>query len=398
MSFSFSDISFLAFSIFVVAAVGYTLGRINIKGVSLGSAGVFIAALLYGAFFGDQIKEMISIGGGITYYSKALKVVENLGLIFFVTSVGFIAGPNFFKNLKKNFTSYVSLGLSIITSGGLTAVACIFIERMISGNSKGLTAIITGLLSGALTSTPAFSAAKEAAGELEEYVTAGYAIAYVFGVIGLVLFIQLIPKMLHADMAEERRKLVAVTSAESKQYNGKLIQMDKFGLMPFAVAAFGGVLVGSVKFFGSFSLTTTGGTLLMALILGHFGRIGRVSLLPNKKTLETLRELGLILFLIGSGVPGGMNFVTYFKPVYFLYGAAITTVSMVVGYLFARYVFKMSLLNSLGAITGGRTSTPALGILINLAQTDDVTSAYAATYPVSLVAVVIVSQVILLLF
>ena len=56
------------------------------------------------------------------------------------------------------------------------------------------------------------------------------------------------------------------------------------------------------------------------------------------------------------------------------------------------------MLNNLGSITGVMTSTPALGTLINVAGTDDVASAYAATYPIALVCVVLVSQFIILLF
>ena len=70
---------------------------------------------------------------------------------------------------------------------------------------------------------------------------------------------------------------------------------------------------------------------------------------------------------------------------------------MVVGYLFAKHVLKMSLLNNLGSIAGGMTSTPAPVALINEAETDDVASAYAATYPVALIALVICSQFLILL-
>ena len=120
--------------------------------------------------------------------------------------------------------------------------------------------------------------------------------------------------------------------------------------------------------------------------------------MPQKKTLEILRELGLMLFLIGAGVAGGANFVKYFKPIYFLYGALMTTIPMIVGFLIAKYVLKLSLLNSLGSITGGMTSTPALGTLIHVAGTEDVASAYAATYPIALLAVVLVSQFIIVIF
>ena len=105
-----------------------------------------------------------------------------------------------------------------------------------------------------------------------------------------------------------------------------------------------------------------------------------------------------MLFLIGAGIAGGMNFVRYFKAIYFLYGIVITTLPMIVGYFVARKALKMSLLNSLGSITGGMTSTPALGTLIHVAGTDDVASAYAATYPIALISVVLVSELIVILF
>ena len=76
----------------------------------------------------------------------------------------------------------------------------------------------------------------------------------------------------------------------------------------------------------------------------------------------------------------------------------MTLLPMIVGFIFAKYVLKMYLLNILGSITGGMTSTPALGTLINIAGTEDVASAYAATYPIALIAVVLVSQFLIILF
>ena len=60
-SISITSIAFLMFSVFLIAAVGYLLGRITIKGVSLGTAGVFIVALLYGCFFFDNLSENESL-------------------------------------------------------------------------------------------------------------------------------------------------------------------------------------------------------------------------------------------------------------------------------------------------------------------------------------------------
>lgn len=407
---SITGISFLMLSVFVIAVVGYALGRITIKGVSLGTAGVFIVALLYGALFSDTISQTVTQkladGTAADISSNALKIVENVGLIFFVTAVGFIAGPNFFKDLKKNYKSYILLGLIIIISGGLTCVGCYFVGKGAESDPKEFVAMLVGILSGSLTSTPAFSAAKATvAPQYEDAVTVGHGIAYLFGVVGVVLFVQLIPKLTKANMEEERKKLVIAESGDKKEYKGKLINMDGFGLMAFALAAVIGLFIGAIKIPLSakgldgttFSLTTTGGALLTALVFGHFGHIGPISLKVEKRVLEVFRELGLMLFLIGAGIAGGAKFVEYFQGIYFVYGVVMTIVPMIIGYIFAKYVLKFNLLNALGSITGGMTSTPALGTLISVSGTDNVASAYAATYPISLIAVVLVSQFIIIL-
>ena len=97
---SLSGVTFFMLCAFAILAVGYMLGRISVKGVSLGSAGVFVAALVFGALFCSDLT-----GNPVNYgdsWSGWFKVAESLGLIFFVTGVGYIAGPNFFSNLKKN--------------------------------------------------------------------------------------------------------------------------------------------------------------------------------------------------------------------------------------------------------------------------------------------------------
>lgn len=412
---SVTGISFLMLCVFAILFAGYALGRITIKGVSLGDAGVFIVALLFGAFLFAPLENQLVINGDVQvgFAEKALEILESLGLILFVTSVGFIAGPKFFGNMKKNFKSYVLLGLVIILSGGLAAVLCILLGGGIGygasiGTQEEFTAMITGLLSGALTSTPAFSAAKESvAAEHVSLVSVGYGIAYIFGVIGVVLFVQIMPKIVKADMNEERAKLVAGDSeATKKTFAGKLLHLDDHGVAAFALAAVIGTVVGKVAIplTGAgldgtcFSLTTTGGCLLTALVFGHFGRVGKVNIMPSQSTLKLFRELGLVLFLLGAGVPGGADFVKYFDPMYFVYGMVMTILPLIIGYLFARYVLKLSLLNNLGSLTGGMTSTPALGTLIGVAGTEDVAAAYAATYPIALIAVVLVSQLIVIIF
>lgn len=412
---SISNLSTLLFVVFAILAAGYALGRITIKGVSLGDAGVFIVSLLAGAlcFHVTEDGALLFSGSASPYdFNSGLSLVESLGLVLFVTSVGFIAGPKFFGNFKRNFKSYVLLGLIIIVSGGLVAAGCISLGEVIGYGSNikdqdGFVAMIIGLLSGALTSTPAFSSAKATvAAEYQNLVSVGYGIAYIFGVIGVVLFVQLIPKISKANIEEERAKLIVAENGEKKTFKGKLFEIDHMGIAAFSLAAILGTIIGQIKIPLSgdglsgtcFSLTTTGGCLLVSLILGHFGRLGRVNIMPAQSTLKLFRELGLVFFLAGAGIPGGAEFVENFDIMYFVYGAIMTTVPMIIGYLFAKYVLKLSLFNNLGSITGGMTSTPALGTLINTAGTEDVASAYAATYPIALIAVVLVSQLLTIVF
>ncbi len=418
--FSLSGMTVVIFGAFFIAAVGYALGRITIKGVSLGTAGVFLIALLVGYLFTLSGLADIPIlknfyiadetASAVSYY----KMIESVGLVLFVTGVGFIAGPSFFRNLKKNAKSYVLLGVLIVGAG---AILCALFS-MIPGIGSPFG---TGILSGALTSTPGFSAAKSAVDESAEGLVAlGHAVAYPFGVVGVVLFVQLIPKFLKANMTDERALLQKTASEASsegekgKSKGKKLLSLDEFGLGTFGIAVVLGILLGSVTiplsgsgFAGAkFSLGNTGGPLIMALILGHFGKIGRLSLKVPDATLRVFREFGLMLFLIGAGVEGGVELVSQIQAseygamllLYgFLGGVAMTLVPMLVGFIFAKKVLKISLLNNLGSITGGMTSTPALGTLIGVSGTDDVASAYAATYPVALVLVVLASQLIAVL-
>ena len=525
-------IPFVMFSCFVCIFIGILLGRITIKGVSLGHSGVFIIALLYGAIFSEHISITVSQkhkGEKIDISSNVLKSLENIGLILFIGSVGFMSGPTFFTNLKKNFKSYLLSGLLIILIATLTCVTCFYIGKKSSKDLEEFNAMIVGIFSGALTSTPAFSAAKATADtKYESAVTVGHGIAYLFGVIGVVLFVQFVPKILGANMDIERvlidggeyikrtgtertdfsslhktrtdlsreihiknekndkdkkdelninndvekkieyepkripteriestarqKKLIASSESEinsnhheneheneqeheheneheheqeenkehehnkenehendSENIKDKddkdLFTLDKNGLCVFSFGAFAGIFIGAIRIPLSkdlldgttFSFTTTGGVLITSLVIGHYGKICRLSLKINKNVLELFRELGLILFLLGTGIAGGSKFVDYFKAVYFLYGIAMTIIPLILGFIFGRFVLKLSLLNNLGSICGGMTSTPALGTLIAISGTDQVGNSYAATYPIALISVVLASQFMVIL-
>ena len=407
--FKLSGVNLVLFFVFLIILAGYLVGKINIKGVTLGSAAIFIVALVVGHFKGvtvgywiDKKNNILSEGsvegwkGSLNTVDDYFKFIQNIGLLFFVSAVGLIAGPTFFSNLKKNFKSYILLGLLIILTGcGVTALIIKFVPGMTS-------AMGTGLLSGALTSTPAFAAAQAAIGEASEVysqIAVGHAVAYPFGVIGVVLFVQLMPKFLKSDMAKERALLQSTASAKEEKTGKKLVEIEKWGLAPLSITIVFGLILGAITIpmgsMGSFSLGATGGALIMGLIVGHFGHIGKLSLKVPTEVLGLLQELGLIMFLIGAGVDGGAAFVDTLKehgPMLFVWGAVMTLAPLIIGFIFAKFVVKLSTLNNLGSLTGGMTSTPALGALIKVAGTSDVASAYAATYPIALVTIVLLTQ------
>lgn len=360
--------------VFVIAVLGYMIGRIRVCGLELGTAGVLLVALVFG-HFGVEIP----------------KVVQDIGLICFVTSVGYIAGPKFFRNFKVNAKSYILLGFIIILSG---AFACAAMVKLFNIPVD----IGVGMLSGALTSTPGLAAAKEATSDL---AAVGYGIAYPFGVIGVVLFVQLVPKVLKTDMDAERAKFAAASGVEivEKQPKKERIRIDDMGFFAFGLAIVVGIILAKITIplpgGGEFALGTSGGPLIAGLVLAHFGHVGPIDIKVEKRILETMREFGLMLFLLGAGSGAGAGFVDVLVeqgPMLFVYGALMTLIPMFLGYFFAAKVLKLSVFNTLGSICGGMTSTPALGTLISVTKTDDVASAYAATYPIALVMVVLSSQ------
>lgn len=360
--------------IFLILVFGYAVGRISIRGISLGSSGVLLAALVMGHF---------------GYIVPA--VVKNVGLAAFVTAVGILAGPVFLENFRRKAAAYIILGIIIICTGAFAAV--LFIE--FSGLPKSL---VLGLMNGALTSTPGLAASLEATGN-DSLASVGYGIAYPFGVLGVVLFVQLIPKIVRCNLKSAAAPAPAAAAVtESKR---KLIDIDGFGFFPFSLAIVSGMLLGSVTVplpgGASFSLGSSGGPLITGLVVGGVGHIGPIDLTPSRTSMETMREFGLVLFLMGAGTEAGSGFVQVVREygwALFFIGVLITLLPMILGYIAAVFALKLDLVNTLGAICGGMTSTPALGALLASGGSDAASSAYAATYPVALILVVLSSQFI----
>lgn len=371
--------------VFAIAALGYLVGSVKVKGICLGTSGVLLVALVFGHFNLMPPEEL-----------------KNLGLICFVTAIGFIAGPTFFRNFKKSAIFYLILGALIILTGGLICVISMKLGKVDMD-------LAVGMMAGAMTSTPGLAAAQEATEAIcpGSRATIGYGIAYPFGIMGIVLFVQLIPKLLKVDIEKERALLDSkIKAPESTAGTEKAFRMpDNFGLFAFAIAAIFGFMIGKITIplpgGASFSLGTSGGPLLAGLIMGHFAHIGPVSISVPKKTLDVVRELGLVLFLMGAGTQAGQGFVAVLAEQggsLVLWSIAMNILPITVGFLLAVRIAKIDIFSALGSICGSMTSTPALGALISVAKTDAVALAYAATYPVGLIVKVLCCQFIPLLF
>ncbi|MCK6602387.1 MAG: transporter [Bacteroidetes bacterium] len=154
-----------------------------------------------------------------------------------------------------------------------------------------------------------------------------------------------------------------------------------------------GYLIGKIPillpFIGEISLGTTGGVLIMGLLLSGLHRTGPIIWAVPETGSAFIREMGLVLFLATVGTQAGSSIVTTIETMginLFLVGMLITTLTMVSGFLFTRYVLKIHFLRTLGVITGGMTSTPGLATTTSISKTAFAATAYATVYPVALIS------------
>src|SRR5512147_418592 len=123
------------FVLFAILTLGAWIGHWSWRGISLGSAGVLFAALVFG-HFGLSIP----------------KAVMDLGLLLFVYSVGLSAGPSFFRTFRKRGMQFVAVALVVAGTGAIVTGLLAYLLHLPLG-------LATGLYAGSLTCTPALAAA-----------------------------------------------------------------------------------------------------------------------------------------------------------------------------------------------------------------------------------------------
>lgn len=367
--------------IFLIMVLGYALGHVNFFGIKFGASAILIVALFFGHF-------------GFT----VPKFLAKIGLVLFLAPIGLMAGPSFMANIKKNGLSFLAISFITVVIGGILIV-------LVSKVFNIELALSMGLATGAMTSTSMLGTVKSLT--TSNLPGVGYGIAYAFGVVGVVLIVQLMPKILKVNVEEENKKLILPkdNSNLAKKDIGSLIDFEKNGLFPVALASTLGILLGSIKIpIGSVSLSlgAGGGSLIAGLVLGHYGRLGRINLVVSSERLSLVRDLGLAFFLLESGVSAGTGFVevvSQYGIKLFFAGVILTLVPALISLFISYKVFKLPLFAALGATTGSMTSAPSLGALLQVTNGDDkVSSFYAATQPTATVMMVFLPQIINIFF
>ena len=367
--------------IFLIMVLGYALGHINFFGLKFGASAILIVALFFG-HFGFEVP----------------KFLASLGLVLFLAPIGLMAGPSFMANIKKNGLSFLAISFITVAIGG---VLIVLVSKFFDIDP----ALSMGLATGAMTSTSMLGTVKSLTSSNLPGV--GYGIAYAFGVVGVVLIVQLIPRILKVEVEEENKKLILPKDNANtvKKDFVNLIDFEKNGLFAIALASTLGILLGSIKIpIGnvSLSLGAGGGSLIAGLVLGHYGRLGRINLVVSNDRLALVRDLGLAFFLLESGVSAGTGFVevvSQYGIKLFFAGVILTLVPALISLFISYKVFKLPLFAALGATTGSMTSAPSLGALLQVTNGDDkVSSFYAATQPTATVLMVFLPQIINIFF
>jgi putative transport protein len=193
--------------IMLVAFAGLLIGSIKVRGIGLGIAGVLFAGLAFGHF-------KLSINHEILHFAR------EFGLILFVYTIGMQVGPGFFASLKRNGLPLNMMAAGVVLSGAAIAVAlwAMFMTK------QDLPAAV-GLLSGAVTNTPSLAAANGALGQIgqqfpDRFTPAqlalpqqAYAVAYPFGIMGIILAMLLIKALFRVNLQAEQDAFAAATAS-----------------------------------------------------------------------------------------------------------------------------------------------------------------------------------------
>ncbi|MBS7527237.1 hypothetical protein KHM83_11145 [Fusibacter paucivorans] len=430
---------------FITVASGLMFGKIKFGKFNFGTSGALFTGLPIGWFMMNLAKGIGEDDKAYKYASSLVKagVVDKgfftLFLVLFVVAVGLLAAKDIDVVLKKYGAKFIIMGFVVTLMGASATYGMTFFSK--DSNPYE----ISGVYTGALTSSPGLAAAietarKHATNEISKFDTmtveektkffailgedldpaattsltddqkaqfiknaeagigVGHAIGYPFGVLIVIIAMNFFPKIFRIDIEKEKADFKREMADAKAGKTAKEIPEVSFDMIGFVFACFFGYTIGLITIdlsfigLGNFSLGATGGALIGSLVMGYIGKIGFISFRMNSKILGVIREVSLAFFLAIVGLRYGFAVVDALAgPGAFLGLVALVVgvVAMMVGYMIGRYVFKINWIMLSGAICGGMTSTPGLGAAVEAVGSDDPAAGYGATYPFALLGMVI---------
>lgn len=202
-----------------------------------------------------------------------------------------------------------------------------------------------------------------------------------------------------------RPEAIDAVAAELGNAQQKLQQVQ---MLPVFIGIGLGVLLGSIPLFipgfpAALKLGLAGGPLIMALILGRIGSIGKLYWFMPPSANLALRELGIVLFLAVVGLKSGGDFVATLTQgdglSWIAYGIFITAIPLLTVGILARMLAKMNYLTLCGMLAGSMTDPPALAFANNLHATSGAAAlSYATVYPLVMFLRIITPQLLAVLF
>ena len=326
---------------FIVIILGYLIGKIKFAKISLDLSSVLIVAVLTGWML-SVVASCSSIVNVIEYEAN-MKFFSSFGTALFVSSIGLSTGGILDFRNKKDMKA-IAIG-SLMVCSAFVAMKIISVVDTNMSESK-----LLGALCGALTTTPGLSAACELENVLPNDIILGYGCAYLFGVIATVLFVQIISN-----------KSVDTSNIGSKVKEPNENKAALYGLLQIGSVVVVGRIIGNIEI-ENFSLGSSGGMLCVGIVAGII--VKRVNFQKSLKTkaLAPFRNMGLVLFFVGNGIPAGMQFTSGVELKMIFYGVLMTIVPIISGIILYGLFFKDRQLAT--TIAGGMTSTPAIGVLV----------------------------------
>lgn len=200
------------------AALGLMFGKIKIKGVSLGGAGALFVGIVAGHF-------------GFRLETGVLHFMQEFGLILFIYTIGMQVGPGFADSIRRHGLVLNVLAVGIVLTGILVTLCLYFFTKMHDN-----VPVLIGMLCGAVTNTPSLGAANSAfaaAGVDTSLAGVGYAVAYPFGVVGIIFVMILVRVVFRQNpqkSADEYAASIAATRKEIVSCSLALSNKNLFGL------------------------------------------------------------------------------------------------------------------------------------------------------------------------